>query len=136
MVTANTSPIHLTFPLPFAALNSTANTNRDGTGTIATMVTAVNPGAILAVRFHHQGASGSTPTSMVIRTWYKKAGGSFMLWRELLLPGGTPISQVALGPTVALAAADLPELGAGDAFGFSQPFAEAIVGAGLYREYA
>ncbi len=141
MPVANTSPVHLTTPQPFGQTNGTLNANRDGSGSIVSLVTAVTTanggqgGAILGLRANHCGAIGTTPTTMAIRLWLTKAGGSPRFWRELILTTTGVLAVGAAGPTVALAAADYPELAAGDSLGFTQSVSEVIHITGLYREY-
>jgi hypothetical protein len=137
MPVPNTSPLHLTNPQPFQAIVNAANTLRDGTGTLVPLVTALaagNGGAVLSLRATHAGAVTVASTAMVVRLWHVR-GSVARLIRELALPSATPTTAGVLGSTVALAAADLPELLAGDSISATCSVAEAVHFYGTYREY-
>ena len=71
---------------------STANTNRDGTGTVATLITGVAAGTrIEAVRI----AATGTTTAGVVRIFLHD-GTTFFLIREELVPATTPSTTVAV----------------------------------------
>ena len=75
-----------------SVLISTANTARDGTGTVATLITGVAAGTrIEAVRF----AATGTTTAGVVRLFLHD-GTNFYLIREELVPAITPSTSVAV----------------------------------------
>lgn len=69
----------------------TANTNRDGTGTIATIYTAGTNGSRID---HIDIQSYGTVTAGVIRL-YIHDGSTAMLWKELLVTATTPSATIA-----------------------------------------
>lgn len=78
---------------PKLAINqvTAANTARDGTGTIVTLVTGDSAGnKIERIRIVGTG----TTTAGVIRLFRKKSGGSLRLWREILVSAITPSTTV------------------------------------------
>lgn len=90
-MTANISPIFTLTPRADSVAIATANTNRDGTGTIGTVLTA--------------GASGTrisritikatvTTTAGTIRL-YIYTGADYFLWREILVTAITASAIVA-----------------------------------------
>lgn len=88
---ANTSPIHILTPQGVFVNFATANTARDGTGTIATLYTAgANGGRVEKIRINAAG----TTTAGVIRLFRKVSGGTFRLWREILVTAVTPSTTV------------------------------------------
>lgn len=88
---AGTSPIFVATPKSGIVNFATANTARDGSGTIATFHTAGSNGARFArVRVQATG----TTTAGVIRLWKKVSGGTYRLYKEILVPAVTPSTSV------------------------------------------
>lgn len=88
---AGTAPIFITTPRsPFVNF-ATANTARDGTGTIATLYTGAANGSFFR-RFRVQASV--TTTAGVIRIFHKISGGTFRLKREILVTAITPSTTV------------------------------------------
>lgn len=71
---------------------STANTNRDGTGTIATIFTAGSSGS--RIDDIYIVATGTT-TANVVRLFVHD-GTNARLWREILVPAITPSTTVSV----------------------------------------
>jgi len=72
---------------------STANTNRDGTGTMGTLIAAAATGTLV---FRITVQAGGTTTAGVIRLFGSNDGGTTKrLIRELLVPAVTPSTTVA-----------------------------------------
>lgn len=71
---------------------STANTNRDGSGTLGTIFTAdaVDGSKITRIDICAQGAT----TAGVVRLFINNGSASF-LWREILVPALTPSATIA-----------------------------------------
>lgn len=84
---ANTSPIFTLVPKAPAVRISTANTNRDGTGTLGTLFTAGSNGAFFK-GFRWQAEQ--TTTAGVVRFYIQAAGaGNNELKKELLVAAVT-----------------------------------------------
>lgn len=71
---------------------STANTNRDGSGTIGTVLTAGSDGSIVD---HIDIAATGTTTAGVVRL-YVHNGTTAFLWKEILVAAITPSTSVAV----------------------------------------
>lgn len=85
-MTANTTPIFTLTPVLSVSTITTANTGRDGSGTIGTVLT----GAAAGTRISRITIwSAGTNTNGVIRLWLKAAGGTYGLWKEILAPATT-----------------------------------------------
>jgi len=89
---AGTSPIFVTTPQAPQVRISTANTGRDGSGTLGTLTTAGASGAFYkGFRWQAEG----TTTAGVIRLFIQKGGaGNFELKREMLVGAVTPSTTV------------------------------------------
>ena len=70
---------------------STANTNRDGSGTIGTVLTAGSNGTVVD---HIDITAVGTTTAGVIRL-YIHNGSSAFLWKEILVTAITPSTSIA-----------------------------------------
>lgn len=91
-MTPNTKPIFVLTPHLGIGQISTANTNRDGTGTLATVLTATPNGTrinIIVIK-----AIGTTTAGMV-RLYIDDGASNIRLWREFLITAKTPSSTVA-----------------------------------------
>jgi len=78
-----------------AAQPTTANTNRDGTGTLSSIVTgAANGTRVDRVEVMHAGPSGSASSNNVLRLFLYD-GVNTWLFRELALTAQTPSATVA-----------------------------------------
>jgi hypothetical protein len=86
MADMNTSPKYTGTLRADVATISTANTNRDGTGTVATICTAGAQGTRID-RVHIQ-AQGTT-TAGVVRIFLHN-GSAYFLWEEVLVSAITP----------------------------------------------
>ena len=87
---ANTTPVFTLTPIVAIAQISTANTNRDGSGTIGTVYTpGANGGRLEYVRVQATG----TTTVGVVRL-YIHDGTNARLWKELLVTAITPLTTV------------------------------------------
>lgn len=87
-----TSPAFAATPLCAVAQVSTANTNRDGTGTIATIVTAGASGSkIERIRV----AATGTVTAGVVRLFIHD-GTNSRLYQEILVSATTPSTTIAI----------------------------------------
>lgn len=70
---------------------TTANTARDGSGTIADGYTAgADGGRVDKIVLCYTGTS----TTNVARIFQKVSGGTYRLWREILIPAVTPSTTV------------------------------------------
>lgn len=89
---AGTSPIFVATPKAPKARISTANTNRDGTGTIGTVATAGSNGAFYkGIRVQAEG----TVTAGVVRIYIQtNAAGNIELIKELMITATTPSTSV------------------------------------------
>ncbi len=91
-MSAGTSAIFVTTPKAPAVRIASANTARDGSGTLGTLYTAGSAGAFFK-GFRYQ-AEGTT-TVGVIRIFIQAAGvGNFELKREMLVAAVTPSTTV------------------------------------------
>lgn len=86
------TPIFAQAPRHAAANITTANTNRDGTGTIGTIFTAGTNGS--TIERVDVTATGST-TAGVVRL-YVHNGSTVFLWKELLVGAITPSVSVSV----------------------------------------
>ena len=91
-MTANTNPIFTLTPNALPITISTANTGRDGTGTLGTVVTAqANGTRVEAIKITAQG----TTTAGVVRFFITDAAGANpKLWEERLVTAITPSTTV------------------------------------------
>jgi hypothetical protein len=91
-VAANTLPIFVKTPAHPQARVSTANTARDGSGTLATIHTAGADGSFFAgVR----AMAHETTVADVVRIFVQKAGaGNNELLKEMMIPAVTPSASV------------------------------------------
>lgn len=71
---------------------ATANTNRDGTGTIATVCTGDGDGSFVD---HIDITAAGTTTAGVVRLFLHD-GTNFFLWKEVLVPAITPSASIAV----------------------------------------
>jgi len=87
------TPIFAQDPRHSAAAISTANTNRDGTGTIGTVFTAdaTDGSEIDSIQITATG----TTTAGVVRL-YKHNGITAFLWKEILVGAITPSATIAV----------------------------------------
>jgi hypothetical protein len=74
---------------------STANTNRDGTGTIATVLTAGSNGS----RIDDIWVVGTGTTTAGVVRLFVNDGTNSRLWQELLVPAITPSTSVQVFST-------------------------------------
>lgn len=87
---ANKEPIFTLTPISAVAQIATANTNRDGTGTIGTVYSAgANGGRVEYIRIQAAG----TTTAGVIRLFIHD-GSAYRLWKEILVSAITPSASV------------------------------------------
>ncbi len=131
---AGTVPVFVTTPKAPAVRFTTANTARDGTGTLGTLYTAGAAGAFFkGFRWQSEG----TNTAGFIRLFVQAAGaGNYELLYEALAPATTP----AVGVTAALSGEWYPiggiVLGAGDVVKvgtqIGEPYSAWLVGGGDY----
>jgi hypothetical protein len=88
---ANTTPIFTLTPVIGMAVISTANTNRDGTGDIATVITGATDGT----RIHKITVIATvTTTAGMVRLYIADATPNIRLWREV------QVSAITVGATV------------------------------------
>jgi hypothetical protein len=87
---ANVSPIFTLTPIAACVAISTANTTRDGTGTIGTVWSAGADGGRL--EYVRVQATGTT-TAGVVRLFIH-TGAAYFLWKELLVSAVTPSTTV------------------------------------------
>ncbi len=85
-----TAPIFVATPWTKAVGISTANTNRDGTGTIATVVTAGASGS----KIDHIDIKALVTTTAGMVRLFLHDGSNYFLWREILVPAITPSGTV------------------------------------------
>lgn len=85
------TPIFVQAPKCAIGSLATANTNRDGSGTIATIYTAGSSGSRID---HIDIQSYGTVTAGVIRL-YIHDGSTAFLWKEILVAATTPSATVA-----------------------------------------
>lgn len=86
------TPIFVQAPRTAVGSLATANTNRDGSGTIATIWTAGSNGSRID---HIDVAAYGTTTAGVVRL-YIHDGSTAYLWKELLVTAVTPSATVAV----------------------------------------
>ena len=91
MAVTNT-PIFVQAPRHSAVAISTANTNRDGSGTVGTVFTANAINGSLIDRIEIMAAG--TTTAGVVRLFIHN-GSSYFLWKEILVGAITPSATVA-----------------------------------------
>lgn len=94
---AGTSPIFVATPKRPQVRISTANTNRDGTGTLGTVCTAGSNGDFYrGVRIQ---AEVAIPAGDVVRLFSQVAGaGNYELIREFIIPPSSPVASGAAAP--------------------------------------
>lgn len=79
-------------PRSEVATISTANTNRDGTGTITSVFTAgANGSRVERIEIK----ANATTTAGMVRLFRKKGAGAWKLWREYTVGAITPSASVA-----------------------------------------
>ncbi|MCX6057730.1 MAG: hypothetical protein NTW69_06235 [Chloroflexi bacterium] len=76
---ANTSPIFTLTPVTACVAIATANANRDGTGTIGTVLTAGANGT----RIHRINLKATVTTTAGTIRLYIYTGAAYFLWREI-----------------------------------------------------
>lgn len=125
MPNPNTAPIYPGTPKKASVLLATANTARDGSGTLTTLYTAGSQGAFIEkVKAMSGIAAGSPSTAMAIRYWRIPGGsGSGQLIAEVLLPSATP-STTVLGASIETTLNT--ELAANDILAVTQTAAENV----------
>jgi hypothetical protein len=90
-VAANTTPIFTLTPHIGQTTISTANTNRDGTGTLGTLVTAATNGT----RVDRIVVEATSTTAAGVVTFFVYDGSSVStLWQEVLVTAITPSATV------------------------------------------
>jgi len=98
MPVPSTSPVHAGSPRAVAPVAfTTANTNRDGTGTIADIVSNVSPlglNGCLVRWVSVETSAASTITSAGCLRFYIQDGTTYRLFREILVTAITPSSTV------------------------------------------
>jgi hypothetical protein len=90
-MTANTFPIFTLIPNIGQATISTANANRDGTGTIGTVLTAGADGT----RVTRISIKARVTTTAGMVRLFIYTGAAYHLWREILVTAITPSATVA-----------------------------------------
>src|SRR3990172_2379848 len=88
---AGTTPIYVLTPRAPVVNFATANTARDGTGTIATLMTAGANGSYFPTL---RVQATVTTTAVVVRVFRRVSGGTWRLLREILVPAATPSTTV------------------------------------------
>lgn len=89
---AGTTPVFVATPKTYQAQIATANTARDGTGTIGTVATGVANGTVIT---HVRVQATVTTTAGVVRLWYSPDSGTTnRLLKELLITAITPSTTV------------------------------------------
>lgn len=78
-MTANTSPIFTLTPVVGCVAIATANTNRDGTGTIGTVLTA----GINGTRISRVSIKATVSTTAGVIRLFVYTGAVYFLWREI-----------------------------------------------------
>lgn len=102
----NFQPLAVITPSTGVVTVSTANTARDGTGTLTPLYTAGTSGATIArVRCIHQGAISVASTAMVCRLWLT-SGATTVMIDEVALASATP-SASAIGATATFSKTNL-----------------------------
>lgn len=75
---------------------SSANTNRDGTGTMSTVLTAGTNGSLItAILLQSAGAVSVAITAGMIRLYIDNGAGVIRLFKEVPVVAGTPTASVA-----------------------------------------
>lgn len=108
---AQTNPIAPNVVRKLSGSLATANTARDGTGTITTIITGGANGSIVpAIRVRSIEAAGvSTPN--VVRLWHRPAGaGTWYMIDEVALLTATP-SATVVGASAVFATLNIPLTG-------------------------
>jgi hypothetical protein len=80
-------PSFASTPARVSAVLSAANTNRDGTGTVVTILTAVSAGT--KITQIELTAGGTTASGGAVRLFLYD-GSNYRLWREVIVPAVTP----------------------------------------------
>jgi hypothetical protein len=88
---ANTAPIFTLTPQASCVGISTANTNRDGTGTIGTVLTAGAAGT----RIHRITIKATVTTTAGMVRLFIYTGATYYLWMEVPVTAITPSATVA-----------------------------------------
>lgn len=86
------TPIFVQSPKAWIASLATANTNRDGSGTIATVASAGANGS----RIDHIDVSAYGATTAGVIRLYINDGTTSFLWKEILVGAVTPSQTVAV----------------------------------------
>src|SRR5690348_10129580 len=91
-MSAGTQPVFVTTPKAPKVRISTANTGRDGAGTLGTLYTAGSNGSYFkSIRYQAEG----TTTAGVVRIFIQTAGaGNNELIREMLVAAVTPSTSI------------------------------------------
>lgn len=88
-----TAPAYAATPKLGVGQVTTANTNRDGTGTLATLFTAGAQGSVV---YQLEYINEGTVAANIIRFYISTDGGTTKrLWREFLTVANTPSATVA-----------------------------------------
>jgi len=90
-MTANTTPIFTLTPQTACVAIATANANRDGTGTIGTVLTAGAAGT----RITRINIKATVTTTAGTVRLYIYTGATYFLWREILVTAITASATVA-----------------------------------------
>ncbi len=88
---ANTSPIFTLTPVIGTVAIATANANRDGTGTIGTVVTA----GVEGLRVHRISIKATVTTTAGTIRLFIYTGSTYFLWKEILTTAITVTATVA-----------------------------------------
>ncbi len=86
----NTTPVFIRTPKIGAVAISTANTNKDGTGTIGTVFTAGTDGS----RIHRIVIEAITTTTAGMVRLYIYTGSVYFMWKEISVTAATPSATV------------------------------------------
>jgi len=89
-MTMNTQPVYERIPVVGSVVVSAANTNRDGTGTVVTVLTAGTDGT--RIRRITIKATGTTTAGMV--RLFIHDGTNFRLWKEVIVTAITPSAAI------------------------------------------
>ncbi len=106
---------------------ATANTARDGSGTITALITAGPRGSVIpAVNVRHLGAVAVASSPMVARLWHRNLGaGTWYLLDEVALPAATPATAGTVGAAAAFAKINIA-IAATDTLGVTVSVSEAV----------
>lgn len=137
----NIHPIAPVTPKRFSLSVAVANTNRDGTGTINTLVTAgLNGTVVPRIRARSALAVTTVPTLQVLRLWHRIANaGSWFLIDEVAL-GAVAATSAIVGQLIDFNLTNIL-LGGGataattDLLGVTQHVAEAVHYSGEQGDY-